>query len=198
MPVFRALHKCNDEWLLRRTALAKIVNVTTRGIERNVAQLITRAFSPIDAQPWERAAAPTLVRDIEVTAAEVSLFTLIRDFVGIIATPSLFGTSLIEQQGLFEDIWTLDSGFRFLVLGLPRWLPIRSLSRAYAARDRLLHHLTRYSVAMDQYARGDEPSGEWGDMSDVGELIQSRMKTMREAGISPKFRAPFDLAYIWA
>jgi hypothetical protein len=197
-PLFKALHKCSDEGLLRRAALAKIVDVTTRGIERNVAQLLTRTFSPIDAQPWERAAVPTLDRYSKVTAAEVSLFALIRDFVGMTSTPSIFGTSLIEQGGLFEDLWTFDTGSHFLAMGLPRWLPVRSLSRAYAARERLLHHFKRYSVAMDQFVRGDEPSGEWGDMSDVGELIQNRMKIMREANISPESRAPFDLAYLWA
>lgn len=198
VPLFKAIHRCNEEWLLSRTGLAKIVDATTRGIEQNVAQLISRTFSPIDAQPWERAAVPTLVRDSKVTAAEVSMFRLIRDFVAITATPSIFGTSLIEQEGLLEDLWTFDSGSHLLAMGLPRWLPMPSLSRAYAARDRLLRHLTRYSVAMDQFASGDEPSGEWGDMSDVGELMQCRMKVMREAGMSPKSRAPFDLAYLWA
>ena len=197
-PLFEALHKCNDEWLINRTGLAKIVDLTTRGIERNVGQLISRTLSPIDAQPWEKAAVPTVIRDSKVTAAEVSLFTLIRDFVGIVATSSIFGTSLIEQEGLLDDTWAFDAGFHWLAMGLPRWLPFRSLSRASAARDRLLYHLTRYNVAMDQFTRGDEPSGEWGDMSDVGELTQSRMKVMREAGESPKSRASFDLAYLWA
>ena len=197
-PLFKALQRCNDGGLLRRTALAKINDVTARTIERNVTQLISRTTSPIDAQPWERAAIPTVVRDSKVTAAEVSLFALVRDFVGIVATPSIFGTSLIEQEGLFGDLWAFDSGIHLLAMGLPRWLPIRALSRAYAARDRLLHRLTGYGVAMDQFACGDEPSGEWGDLSDVGELMQSRMKVMREADVSPRSRASFNLVYLWA
>ena len=197
-PLVKALHQCDVEGFLRTNALAKVVDVTVRGIEQNVAQLISRALSSIDSNVWERAALPSLVRGCESTAAEASLFPLVRDFVGTIATPSVYGTSLIEQESILDDLWILDYGFHLLAMGLPRWLPIRSLSQAYAARDRLLRHFTRFGDAMDQYAQGDEPSGEWGDLTDVSEVINSRNKTMREAGLPPKTRASYHLAYFWA
>ena len=65
-------------------------------------------------------------------------------------------------------------GFKYLVLGLPRWLPIPSLTKAHIARRRLLDAISSLQGALDHTAAGNEPNQPWRDLSDVGAILRKR------------------------
>lgn len=65
-------------------------------------------------------------------------------------------------------------GFKYLVLDLPRWLPIPSLTKAPIARRRLLDAISPLHEALDQIAAGNKLNQPWRDLSDVSAMLKTR------------------------
>lgn len=149
-----------------------------RGIQEHGPNLVSFSDSIVDQNTWERAAAPINLTDSitgDASSVEVNLFALIRNFVGNVALPSLVGTEFLENHPeTLEDIQDLEEGFKYLVLGLPRWLPIPSLTKAHIARRRLLDAIRSLHRALDHIAVGNEPNQPWRDLSDVGAILKGR------------------------
>lgn len=99
---------------------------------------------------------------------------------------------------VLDDIWALDDAFNYLAIGLPRWIPIRSVTKAHLARARLNAALGEIHNALDTLAAGGEPGPEWRDLSDVSPVMKERNSAWRAHGIAPKERGPGDLGIIWA
>jgi hypothetical protein len=194
------LNACVMNGLLREPQLTRIVDVTTRRVEVQVPDMISFGESPIDQSLWERVADVDVVKGAETPTVEANLFPLIRYFIGYTSSPSLFGQAFVDNYPTFlKDIYDLDGGLQWLLLGLPRWVPIRSLSKAYNARQRLFGCIAELQKALDNDARGLPNPSEWRDVDDVSELIRSRNKVFREeTDLAPIDRACGDLGILWA
>ena len=168
-------------------------------IALNLPDLLSFMPSPVDQSPWERVASPSLTSS-SPPAVEVDLFALLRNFLGHQATPSLMGQAFLDNNpNVLSDVWALDRGFTWLLTGLPRWLPLPSLTRAHLARARLLSVLTTWHTAYDRIVAGEDPGSEWRDLdADVSEWMRRRAAKFRELGLKPSERAPADLAVLWA
>lgn len=155
-----------------------LLRATVREIQEQAPNLISFSDSIVDQSPWERAAIPIIhTGNItgDASTVEVNLFALIRTFVGSVALPSLVGREFLENfPYILEDIHDLEEGFKYLVLGLPRWLPIPSLTKAHIARRRLLDAIDSLHRALDQAAADNEPNKPWRDLSDVGAILKGR------------------------
>lgn len=153
-----------------------ILRATVQDLQSHAPNLVSFSDSIVDQNPWERAAGPIIhTGDItgDASTVEVSLFALIRTFVGSIALPSLVGKEFLENfPHILEDIHDLEEGFKYLVLGLPRWVPIPSLTKAHIARRRLLDAIDSLHGALDQAAADNEPNKPWRDLSDVGAIVK--------------------------
>ena len=197
---YKHLNGCVLNGLMRDPQLTRLVDVTARRIEVQVPDMISFGESPIDQSLWERVADVDVVPGAENLTVEANLFPLIRYFVGYVSSPSLFGQAFVDNYPTFlQDIYDLDGGLQWLLLGLPRWLPIRSLSKAYNARRRLQSNIATLQSALDNEATGLSNSAEWRELDDVSELIKNRNKVFREeTTLAPMDRACGDLSILWA
>jgi hypothetical protein len=186
--------------LMREDFVSRAMKETVRRIEESTPDLVSFSQSIVDQNPWERAANAVVVDGDQSSAAvEASLFPLIRNFVGYIATPALMGSAFMEYYPtVCQDLWDFDRAFMLLALGLPRWVPIPRLSKAYAARQRLVNGVAEFHRALAATAEGKDPGFHWRDMGDVSETMRGRAKAFREAGLKPEESGPGDLAVLWA
>ncbi|CAD6572719.1 MAG: Cholesterol 7-alpha-monooxygenase [Alectoria sarmentosa] len=182
---------------------SEMLRTTVRGIQEQGPNLVSFSDSIVDQNPWERAATPIIHHHTgritgDASSVEVSLFALIRTFVGSLLVPSLVGREFLENYPeALEDIQDLDDGLKYLVLGLPRWLPIPSLSKAHIARRRLLDAIRSLHGSLDQTAAGNEPNQPWRDLSDVGAVLKGRHAIWNAYGTPRDIRASSDLSLLW-
>ena len=169
-------HACLLDQLL--PAPSEMLLATVRGIQEHGPNLVSFSDSIVDQSPWERAATTTIYTGSitgDASSVEVSLFALIKTFVGSVALPSLVGRELLEHYPeILEDIRDLEEGFKYLALGLPRWLPIPSLTKAHTARRKLLDAINSLHDALDQTSAGKGPNQPWRDVSDVSAVLKRR------------------------
>ncbi|KAK5001256.1 hypothetical protein LTR66_000033 [Elasticomyces elasticus] len=186
--------------LLSEPYLGQLVATTASTLKESVRDWVTGSRSVVDQMLWERnAGAESVISDTGETTVEASLLTLTRDFIGSVASPSLFGTAFVSNNPeILSDLWTLDSGFLLIATGLPRWLPIPRLTRAHIARQRLLRAIETFEMAMDKDADGEDVAIEYGDLSDVSQLIRTRVGIYRKHGFNVRARAACELALMWA
>ena len=98
---------------------------------------------------------------------------------------------------VLEDLCDLDSGWKFLALGLPRWVPFPRIRKAYFARRRLLGAIQSFHRALDADAIDAHPQDPWRDLSDVSALVRDRRKEWQGRKMSLRASAAADLAFIW-
>lgn len=84
---FEDLHAAVRNNLLREPSLSKAVDTTVKAMQEEIPNLVSSCQSPVDQNLWERSSSPvtcTKSRDVVEgpSLVEVSLFPLIRDFVG--------------------------------------------------------------------------------------------------------------------
>lgn len=194
---------CLQSELLKGSNLSQTAqsNALKSRIQEHVPSLVSFNESIIDQSDWERAAY-VLVKPKyghDSPSVEVSLFTLIRNFTGHAALPTIIGSEFLEAYpSTLDDLWDLDGGFRYLTLDLPRLLGIPSLTRAHIARRRLLNAMDSFHRALDQTAAGDESEQPWRDLSDVGGMMKERSAIWRKHGTSRAVKGPCDLSLLWA
>lgn len=177
------------------------LNNRLRGrIQDCVPNLVSFSESLVDQNEWERPAYPLLKSKYgHNTSVEVSLFALIRNFTGHVTLPTIVGSEFLEvYPSTLDDLWDLDGGFRYLTLGLPRFLGIPSLTRAHVARRRLLHAIHEFHDALDRTAAGHEPGQPWRDLSDVSGVMTERSAIWRNHSTSESVKGPYDLSLLWA
>lgn len=104
-------HASLDQLLLGPSDFLRTI---VRGIQEQGPNLVSFSDSIVDQNPWERAATPIIQHDTgsitgDASSVEVSLFALIRTFVGNVALPSLFGREFLDYYPeTLDDIQDLD------------------------------------------------------------------------------------------
>ncbi|KAL9125948.1 MAG: hypothetical protein Q9217_004926 [Psora testacea] len=171
-------------------------------IQSRAPELVSFSDSIVDQNVWERPAGAYVTQQPYGTkrrpVVEVSFFTLIKNFVGQAYLTAILGSEFMELfPSVLEDLSTLDDGWKHLVLGFPRWMPIRSLNKAHMAHRRLQKAIKSFHKALDAHARGEEPQRPWRDLSDVSALMKERRAFCRHDNTPPRIEEPAVLALIW-
>lgn len=161
---------------------------TIRGLQENIPQMITFAEAEIDQQPWERWAKVDYVSD---SVSEINLMSLMRDMMGYASIPGMFGRGLIEKYpGILHDIYDMDAGFTYFLMGLPALTPWPGVFKAHHARQKVHRAVDDQQRALDALGQGKPFDSTWGDLDDVSELILKRNALFRgksSASISMTF-----------
>lgn len=179
-----------------------LLSSAVMSIQEHVPNLVSFASSIVDQSFWERSGFPTDISEARAlnsspNVVEANLFALVRNFVGYITVSSLMGSELINlYPGVLEDIWNLNSGFKYLLLGVPRWVPIPSLTRAHMARFNLLIGMEAFHQALDRLATGNEPDLPWRDVSDVSELMKGTNHVWQSYATPADVKAPCSLSLL--
>lgn len=188
------------KYLQTEPYLGELVSQTAHRLKENVTNLVTFASSPVDQMLWERTSNVQVYRSADGDdCVEASLLPLIRDFVAHTAAPTLIGSNFLAAfPGFFDDLWTVDRAFLLLATGLPRWIPIPSLTRAHIARKRILDNLQTFHQALEDQATGLDPGADWQDLEEVGSLIRARLPIYRNHSLSLRARAALEHSLLWA
>ena len=166
-----------------------------KNVQSQAPNLVSFSAGMVDQNLWERLSHTSTIDDETV---ETEFFTLIQRFTAYFALTALLGTDfMVVYPGILEDLADLDKGMKYLMLGMPRWFPIPSLTKASAARRRLDNAIDAFHRALDKAAVGEEPEEPWRDLSDVSDLIKRRSTLYREHSAPPGLKGPLDLHLIW-
>jgi hypothetical protein len=158
--------------LMKEPELSSMLKPTIRYLEENIPQMITFIDTEIDLQPWERLSNTKYISDDEV---EINLMFLMRDLLGHASVPAMFGRGLLDKYPtLLHDVYDMDEGMIFFLMGLPPWIPWPGVFKAHMARRRLWHALDDHQRALDALADGEDVDYSWGDLDDVSEFIMKR------------------------
>lgn len=100
--------------------------------------------------------------------------------------------------GIYDDLYALDGGFKWMILGFPRWVPLPGLLVAHIARRRLELGLSGLHKALDKAAAGEELGAGWTDLADVSDVMKLRSKLYREQGVPEDVRLALDIDFVMA
>lgn len=194
------LMACYHTNLVSEPCLGEMVAQTAQRCRATIKDLVTANDSIVDQMQWERTSNVKVTTDTSgVSVVEASLLPLIRDYVACTANPTIMGSDFLANfPDFFDGIWSLDSGFLLLAAGLPRWLPIPSLTRAHLAKRRLMDEITLFHEALEKDANGEDPGPKWTGLDDVGSLVKARIPVYRKHGFSIHARAAAEHALMWA
>ncbi|TKX25966.1 cytochrome P450-like protein 2 [Elsinoe australis] len=186
--------------LLSNPGLSKLVDQTITDLKQNINNFVTFCESPVDQMYWERVSnvKPVTLPSGE-QAEEVSLMLLIKDFIAQTANPALLGSDFVQNNpSFYTDLWIMDKAFLYLATGLPRWVPIPTLTRGVIAREKMMRALRTYETALDKWAAGENPGAEWSSLDDVSEIIKVRTAVYRKHNLSIESRASSEFGLAWA
>lgn len=188
------------KYFMSEPGLGEMTARTAQNVKDSIASFVTGSKSLVDQMLWERTAMVEVKTDSKgEKVVEADLLQLSRDWCAHAANPSIVGSDFGNNYPDYvRDIWTLDGGFLLLATGLPRWLPIPSLTRAHIARRKLLDNLIKYEIALDKWTAGEDPGPDWRDLDDVGPVIKGRIEIYRRVGMSMESRASLELSLLWA
>lgn len=186
--------------LLTEPSLSEMVDETAKRVKANIANLVSFAASPVDQTPWERDANVKIVKSTSgEETVEASLLPLILHFCAHMAIPTLVGSDFLANfPDITSTLWTMDRGFLILASGLPRWLPIPTLTRAHIARKKSLDSICAFHKALDKHANGEVLGPEWKNLDDVGTLVKARLEVYRKYDWSIRARAAIEHSLLWA
>lgn len=160
--------------LMRESSLSQILKPTIRNLEENISHMITFLDSEIDLQPWERWARASYVSNSET---EINLMALMRDVLGHASVPALFGRAILEKYpDLLHDIYDMDSGMYFFLMGLPAWTPWPGVMKAHLGRYKAFEAMDDLERALDALTDGKPVDPSWGELDDVSGFIGARHK----------------------
>ena len=167
-------------------------------IQQHVDRFVTLSDGP--KTPWEAYASTRIVSNTaERIVVEANLFPLVTNYVGHMTLSATMGTSfLANSPDAMKDIEILDESFLQLILGLPRWMPVASIKRAVAARDRLHQSLRSFYTALDVDHEGFGETSSYGSTYDVSELVKHYDRLWKGAGLPIHGRAAAGLSVPWA
>lgn len=188
--------------LMREDFVASALADTVKALEADTYNLISGVESPVDQTIWEREADVQIVsRDFTSGdggsfVADAELWQLLRYFVGEIATTVLMGRDFLRNHPNFmHDLWEMDEKLNLFLAGLPGWFP--NMTRAAAARERVLAAIGDHHEAMFKYLDGKDPGPRWTDMSDVSPVIVKRATEFRKAGSSRRAWTTGNATIVW-
>lgn len=152
--------------------LSNILKSTVRNIQENIPHMISFTDSDIDLHPWERYADSSYISNSET---EINLMSLMRDMLGAASVPAVFGRGLVEKYpDIVQDLYGMDDGMPYFMMGLPAWTPWPAVNSAYLARQRVLRGLDGLQEALDATVDEKPVDSSWGDLDDVSEFIMKR------------------------
>ena len=191
---------------MQENECSKLISNLLDIIQEDGANLVSFSESMVDENPWERLSNPKVISKEGISkekedrlTVEVDIFALIRNFVGLVTLRSLMGTDWADSQSAFmSDLSSFDDGWPSMLMGLPRWLPIPGLSKAYIARRSLCKSLTAFHQAMDNDAAGITSVSLSDDFSGVSELVKERCVVWRAHHTTRSVKASADLSLLWA
>ena len=171
------------------------------GVHQKVKSFVTFSSDPAKMQRWEKSAGIRVIKPSmpgEPRAVEANLQSLVRDFGACIAIPLLYGHDFLNRYPqLLEDFWKFDNDvFPLLMIGVPRWAPLRIMKEGVAARSRLLKEMAALYRRIDQYQKG-EPVDLDADMLDISHAAFDRNKVYEQKGWSFEERGAGDFAILW-
>jgi hypothetical protein len=106
--------------------------------------------------------------------------SLMRDMMGNSSLPAVFGQALLEKYpDILYDVYDMDNGMYFFLMGLPSWFPWPGVMQAHLARARVWQCMDDHQRALDAIAEGKPLDPTWGDLDDVSDLITKRNKIYR-------------------
>jgi hypothetical protein len=159
-------------YLMKEPHLSNMLTGTINGFQENIPQMISFMESEIDQQPWEKWAKTSYVSDSET---EINLMSLMRDMMGHASVPGLFGRGLLDKYpDILHDVYDMDAGMMYLMIGLPPWTPLPAVNRAHQARQRVWRALDDHQRALDASVDGKPFDSTWGDLDDVSAFIMKR------------------------
>jgi hypothetical protein len=162
---------------MKDSQLAIVLNHSNRLLEQMIPQMISFVDSEIDLQSWERFAQ---AKFISPTETEINLCGMMRDLVGHITVPAMFGSALMEKYpDILHDTYKFDEGMYYLLAGLPQWTPWPPAFMAHMARNKLWEALDDQQMALDALAEGKPVDYSWGELDDVSEFIMKRNEVYR-------------------
>ena len=163
--------------MIREPYLGQMLNATVRNMETNISSMISFVETDIDLQPWEKYAEASYISDTE---SSVDLMKLMRDMMGHASIPAMHGRAFMDKYpDVLHDIYELDRGMIYFLMGLPAWTPWSPVISAHRARSRVWEALDAQQVAMDSQAKGDEAGNGWGEMEDVSPFTRNRNEMYR-------------------
>jgi hypothetical protein len=162
---------------MKEPYLGKMLDNTTRNLEKLIPQMVSFMDGQIDQHPWERYANAEWISSKEM---EVDLMSLVRDLMGHASVPSMFGHAFLENNPhVLHDIYDMDDGMMYFMAGLPWFTPWPSVVKAHFARRQAWDSVTKFQIALDAYVDGKHVDPSWGDMEDVSEFILKRHEIFR-------------------
>lgn len=174
-------------YMMKEPHLSKMLTIMVRCLESNIPQMISFLDTDVDLHPWERRADVTYISDTEV---EINLWSLMKDMLGHASVPALFGHALLEKYpNIIQDVYEMDKGMYYFLMGLPGWFPVPGLMKAHMARFRLWQYMDDYQRALDATADDRPVDYSWGDFDDVSEVTLKRnamFKSKKPFHLSPQ------------
>ena len=157
---------------MKEPQLGNMLQRIVSGLEENIPRMISFMESPIDQEPWERSAKGSFVSSFET---DIDLMALLRDMLGCVSVPAIFGRAYMENYpDILHDVYEMDKGMMWLLMGLPLWTPIPSVARAHIARFRIKQSMNAFHRALDAVAHEKVVDPAWCDLEDVSPLILER------------------------
>lgn len=184
----------------------EILSRVSRDVEYNVPDFVSFMSNLIDQATWERGTIIAVDKDDD--SAIVSFHEIIFNF-----TSQMILNTVIHPNDLtnhphaatfIHDLRSMLSSFMFLVLGMPRWLPMPRLTSAHVARYRLLSTLSSLFRALDEVKAGRDlpPDSDWAELADLAVedsgQISPLLRIMQDqkGDASPEARASLTLALV--
>lgn len=186
--------------LMKEPGLTNMIMDTVEQLEERIPDMVSFTANVVDQNVWERTANMKIGSDSAGKYAEASLFQMLRHFIGQVSSKTLMGETFIRNYpGFLQDVFDLDDGFKWLLMGLPRYVPIPTLTRAHIARRRLHQNIAALYHNLDLEEAGEKQDPEWRHLEDVSKLLRGRNGILRDKVRLPvEIRGGCDSSLLWA
>jgi hypothetical protein len=192
---WQGIMDCAHHCLMKEPYLSQSMKATVEGLQRNVPKMISFKSNPLYQHPWERISNCQRATCDPPAAVDADLLALMRDMMGAVSLPALYGRTFAENYpNILQDVYDMDAGMPFLLMGLPEWAPIPKAQKAYEARARIWAASNELQEALDAITVGQDPGPRWQNLDDVSELIKRRNRVFREAGLKPEERGDLTVS----
>ncbi|KAF1979518.1 putative cytochrome P450 [Bimuria novae-zelandiae CBS 107.79] len=168
-------------------------------IPQQVQSFVSFSSDPEHMKLWERSANLKVTTTADgVQKVEADFQSLVRDFGACIAIPQLYGRDFLERYPqVLSDLWKFDNDlFPLMMIGIPRWAPLKIVKDGVAAQSRIHAGLEGLYRRVGQYQKG-QPIDFDADMSDISDVVVSRHNTYEKYGWPIRQQGELELGLLW-